>query len=487
MNYNTVNQLKDRLSYFFFEKEFSGPRLSVLGLLLIPLVAYPSLADYQNTATVSASSDQFESDTTNNSDTVQVTPNAEIVIVKEVVNNNGGNLVVGDFGITTNAGALTFDSGTTVGDTTTYTSTKLFVVPGTYTLVESDVIGYTEGVWSCIGDGTLTKTDFDDGELVLATGESAVCTISNDDIGPQVTLAKTLTNDNGGDLGLANFNLQIAGNPATNLTPQTVAANTNFVISEDLDAGYTSTPWACVDGGGLTITFADNGDGTANLNVPPGADVTCSITNDDIAPTLMLVKNVDNTNGGSATPASFDLSISDPLAASPAISGVAYQVEANNPITISETPLAGYQEGSWVCTDANAQTPVADLPGGGVAGLATGAIFSIKQGSAVTCEITNTAQGVDLTIAKGVDDSTPNVGDTITFTMTVSNAGPDLATNVEVTDIILPGFTYVLGSMTGGTTQDESDPTGAGLNWDIASVPVGSPVVLTFDAVVNAP
>ena len=53
MNYETIKQLKQQLSYFFFEKEFNGPRFSVLALLLIPLVAYPlTLADYENTASV---------------------------------------------------------------------------------------------------------------------------------------------------------------------------------------------------------------------------------------------------------------------------------------------------------------------------------------------------------------------------------------------------------------------------------------------------
>ena len=55
-------ELIGRIKYFLFQKEFSGPRSSVLGLLLIPLVAYPlTLSDYENTATVSSSDDQFES------------------------------------------------------------------------------------------------------------------------------------------------------------------------------------------------------------------------------------------------------------------------------------------------------------------------------------------------------------------------------------------------------------------------------------------
>ena len=43
-----------------------------------------------------------------------------------------------------------------------------------------------------------------------------------------------------------------------------------------------------------------------------------------------------------------------------------------------------------------------------------------------------TAQKADLSLAKTVNDATPNVGDTITYTVTLSNnLGPDTATNVR--------------------------------------------------------
>jgi len=110
-----LEYLTARIKYFVFKKEFNGPRSSVLALLLIPLVAYPLvISDYENTATVDSSDDQFESNVSNNSSTVQVTPNAEIVIVKQVINDDGGVLSLTDFNIATDAGSLVFDAGTTV-------------------------------------------------------------------------------------------------------------------------------------------------------------------------------------------------------------------------------------------------------------------------------------------------------------------------------------------------------------------------------------
>jgi large repetitive protein len=54
-----------------------------------------------------------------------------------------------------------------------------------------------------------------------------------------------------------------------------------------------------------------------------------------------------------------------------------------------------------------------------------------------------TPQQADLAITKTVNNATPNVGDNVTFTITVTNNGPDAATGVQVTDQLPAGLTYV--------------------------------------------
>src|SRR5439155_392687 len=49
----------------------------------------------------------------------------------------------------------------------------------------------------------------------------------------------------------------------------------------------------------------------------------------------------------------------------------------------------------------------------------------------------------DLSVAKTVSSGTPNVGSNVTFNVTVSNAGPDTATNVRVSDPLPAGLTFV--------------------------------------------
>ena len=51
-----------------------------------------------------------------------------------------------------------------------------------------------------------------------------------------------------------------------------------------------------------------------------------------------------------------------------------------------------------------------------------------------------TLMEIDLELVKVVDDATPNVGDTVTFTITVNNEGPDNATGVAVEDLVPSGY-----------------------------------------------
>ncbi|WP_299840499.1 hypothetical protein, partial [uncultured Tenacibaculum sp.] len=61
----------------------------------------------------------------------------------------------------------------------------------------------------------------------------------------------------------------------------------------------------------------------------------------------------------------------------------------------------------------------------------------------------------DLSIVKVISDSTPNVGNVVTFTVTVTNAGPDPATGVGIRDVVPNGYTIATINNSGvqtGTT-----------------------------------
>ena len=84
----------------------------------------------------------------------------------------------------------------------------------------------------------------------------------------------------------------------------------------------------------------------------------------------------------------------------------------------------------------------------------------------------------DLSLTKTVDVPTPDVGNDVVFTITVSNAGPSTATGVVVTDQLPSGFTYVADN-SGGSYNPA---TGA---WSVGTLAVGVNQVLTITATVN--
>ncbi len=85
----------------------------------------------------------------------------------------------------------------------------------------------------------------------------------------------------------------------------------------------------------------------------------------------------------------------------------------------------------------------------------------------------------DLTISKSVDESTPRVGDNITFTLLVTNDGPSAATGVTVTDLLPTGYTYVSNTGLGAYTS------GTGV-WSIGPLSSGASATLDIVATVKA-
>jgi uncharacterized repeat protein (TIGR01451 family)/gliding motility-associated-like protein len=84
----------------------------------------------------------------------------------------------------------------------------------------------------------------------------------------------------------------------------------------------------------------------------------------------------------------------------------------------------------------------------------------------------------NLSINKTVNNSNPNVGSTVVFTLRVSNQGPSNATGVEVREQLPDGYSYV--SHSGGSYNPASDI------WSIGNLATGNIVQLQITAVVKA-
>lgn len=94
-------------------------------------------------------------------------------------------------------------------------------------------------------------------------------------------------------------------------------------------------------------------------------------------------------------------------------------------------------------------------------------------------------QEVALEMLKSVDDPSPNIGDTIVFTLRVENSGPFAAVNAEVQDLVPNGFTSITPlSVPAGTTLTV---TGSTVDWTGLSIPINGSISATYSVQVLPP
>ena len=86
---------------------------------------------------------------------------------------------------------------------------------------------------------------------------------------------------------------------------------------------------------------------------------------------------------------------------------------------------------------------------------------------------------VDLALTKSVDNATPAVGDTITYTIVVTNNGPGGASGIVVTDSLPAGVTFVSSTVSQGSYD-----SGTGL-WTVGAVANAASATLTITCVVD--
>jgi uncharacterized repeat protein (TIGR01451 family) len=92
---------------------------------------------------------------------------------------------------------------------------------------------------------------------------------------------------------------------------------------------------------------------------------------------------------------------------------------------------------------------------------------------------TNVVSSADLSLSKTVNNPNPIQGQNVTFTVTLTNAGPSNATNVAVTDLLPAGLTFVSATPSAG-----SYATGTGV-WTVASLASGASATLQLVALVS--
>ena len=183
------------------------------------------------------------------------------------------------------------------------------------------------------------------------------------------------------------------------------AAGTGTSLSD-----YTTT-WECRDRGGLAGSRGSGtGVGANNIELEPDDDVVCTFTNVLKRATLTLEKTVVNDDGGTATEADFQASISG------------NDVDWDDPQTLlpgnytaSETVMTGYTAGDW---------------GGDCAADGT---ITLAPGEDATCTITNDDQPATLKLVKTVVNDNGGTATEDDFQGKIDGADVDWDVATEVT------------------------------------------------------
>ena len=160
-------------------------------------------------------------------------------------------------------------------------------------------------------------------------------------------------------------------------------------------------------------------------------------------------------------------------------SGSGVCIAAGNLVTCSISPLAVGV--AWTIT-VTVDVPL-DATSGTVTNTATvagaGDTDPSNDSTSETTTIGVLAGSADLAVTKTIDDPSPHEGDTVTYTVIVTNPGPDDATGVQVTDLLPGGLAFVSDLPTQGTYHPAS-----GL-WDVGPLAVGASAALQIRASVN--
>lgn len=308
-----------------------------------------------------------------------------ITVKKHVVNDNGGSLSAGSFTMTL-TGQENF-SGSETG-------TAFILDPGSYTIGENDPssLGYTGNV-SCVPvSGGSTQTGTSVTIDALADQGAYICTVTNDDIEPSLTLQKTVVNSYGGQAQASNWTLS-AGSSAGTLqdTGPTVASGSAFqagayTLSEAptdpqsaVTNGYQSGNWSC------SGTGSWNADDSRHVTLGIGQSETCSITNSDKPAHLTIVKHTGTEGNGT-----FGFSVTGRDGSSITTiegSGSASYSDLNaGTYSITETSMPeGWHLSDVSCTVNDSPSTPTSVEGG--------VSLALSNGDNASCTFTNTKKG----------------------------------------------------------------------------------------------
>ena len=305
----------------------------------------------------------------------------------------------------------------------------------------------------------------------------------------------------------------------TNFGPSSVLASDIFRVSDSLPDGFTATSWTPSAGSydsssgawtGLVLASGESVTLTVVGTVSPEAEGSLTNTVTVTPPEGVTDTHPCNNQATETT----TVTNQAPLTITKTTPKTSYQVGDTVTYTVQVTNQGPSTARNLVITDKvpeGMEYLSAGEGGSYAAGVVTWNLDTLNPGEKVTRTVTvkvlpavagkdvvNTATAVhetlkdpvtttatihvpsaDLAITKSVDNPRPLVKDKVVFTLIVNNNGPDTAYDVNATDKLPAGVSYVSSTANYGSYDSAS-----GL-WTIGTLPRGAQAVLTITAVAD--
>lgn len=340
---------------------------------------------------------------------------------------------------------------------TTKAADLAYAAPGdiiTYTLTLVNT-GNADANNTVLTDVIPAGTTFVPGSLTGATGTPPTLTLTGPvaaggsstvtfqvQVGPSLPVPNPLENSANAAF---TYTVDPANPDGTNGTSQSNIADTQvngaiITTNKTVDKAYAKP------GDVLTYTIALTNSGNAPAN-------NVVITDSIPAGTTFVAGSVTGATGTPPT-----LTLTNPVTAGGGAT-VTFQVQVGNTIP-DPNPLPNTATADFTYTTDPAE------PNG-------------RTGSSPSNTVNTQINSAIVTAAKTADPAFANVGDTVTYTITLLNTGNVAANNVVLTDVIPAGTTFVPGTLVGATGTPPTLTLAA-------PVPAGGSSTITFDVLIGS-
>ncbi len=413
-----------------------------------------------------------------------------LVVRKVVV---GGTAQASDFSLhVMDSGDTEVDNSPQPGNTT---GTSYNLNGGVYTVSETGgPAGYTASFVGCTSGG----------EITVVVDQTATCvvtnTFNNDTGGSDTGTLVVQKVVSGGDAVAGDFMIHVKNDADTDVATSPQAGNTT-------GTSYTLAPgtYSISESGGpsnFNASFSSSCSG-GSVTVVAGQTVTCTVTNTfgqtAASADVGITKTINNSAPTSGSNVTYTVTVTNNSATDSAVNvNVADLLPTGVNFTSSVVSTGSYNSGTgaWTIGSMNSGASatlvvLANVTAASATTVNNTATVSSDNDSnsanntaSASLTVAATDQGgvatADLMITKSVNDDSPQSDDSVTYTITVTNNGPDNATGVIVNDVLPAGVNFTSSIVSTGSFNSA---TGV---WTIGNLNNGASATMSIVADVTA-